>query len=68
MQSIKIVSVYGGQDINGQIKLIKSGAQIVVGTPGRVMDHMRRRTLRLDNIKLVVLDEADEMLKTIENE
>lgn len=62
MSSIKIVPVYGGQDITGQIKLIKSGAQIVVGTPGRVMDHMRRRTLKLDNIKMVVLDEADEML------
>lgn len=62
MHSIKIVPVYGGQDISGQIKLIRSGAQIVVGTPGRVMDHMRRRTLRLENIKMVVLDEADEML------
>ncbi len=62
MHSIKIVPVYGGQDITGQIKLIKSGAQIVVGTPGRVMDHMRRHTLKLDAVKLVVLDEADEML------
>lgn len=62
MHSIKVVPVYGGQDITGQIKLIKSGAQIVVGTPGRVMDHMRRHTLKLDKIKLVVLDEADEML------
>lgn len=62
MHSVKIVPVYGGQDIMGQIKLIKSGAQIVVGTPGRVMDHLRRHTLKLEHIKLVVLDEADEML------
>ena len=62
MQSVMIVPVYGGQDITGQIKLIRSGAQIVVGTPGRVMDHMRRNTLKLEHIKLVVLDEADEML------
>lgn len=60
--SIKVVPVYGGQDISGQIKLLKSGAQIVVGTPGRVMDHMKRKTLKFDSIKTVVLDEADEML------
>lgn len=62
MQGIKIVPVYGGADISGQIRLIKSGAQIVVGTPGRVMDHMRRHTLKMENVKTVVLDEADEML------
>lgn len=62
MQSIKVVPVYGGQDINNQIRLIKSGAQIIVGTPGRVMDHLRRKTLKLDNLKMVILDEADEML------
>lgn len=62
MQQIKIVPVYGGADISGQIKLIKSGAQIVVGTPGRVMDHMRRHTLKMENVRVVVLDEADEML------
>ncbi len=62
MQQVKIVPVYGGADILGQIKLIKSGAQVVVGTPGRVMDHMRRHTLKMENIKMVVLDEADEML------
>lgn len=62
MQGVKIVPVYGGQDIVGQIKLIKSGAQIVVGTPGRVIDHINRRTLKMENIKIVVLDEADEML------
>ncbi|MEG0663375.1 MAG: DEAD/DEAH box helicase, partial [Anaerovoracaceae bacterium] len=58
---IKLVPVFGGQDMDKQIKAIK-GAQIVIGTPGRVMDHMRRRTLKLSNIKMVVLDEADEML------
>lgn len=62
MQQIKIVPVYGGADISAQIKLIRSGAQIVVGTPGRVMDHMRRHTLKMENVKVVVLDEADEML------
>ncbi len=62
MQQIKIVPVYGGADISGQIKLIRSGAQIVVGTPGRVMDHMRRHTLKMENVRVVVLDEADEML------
>ena len=62
LNQIKIVPVYGGADISGQIKLIRSGAQIVVGTPGRVMDHMRRHTLKLENVKTVVLDEADEML------
>lgn len=62
MQQIKIVPVYGGADISGQIKLIRNGAQIVVGTPGRVMDHMRRHTLKMENVRVVVLDEADEML------
>ena len=62
MHGIKILPIYGGQDINKQIRSLKSNISIVVGTPGRVMDHMRRHTLRLDNIKAVVLDEADEML------
>ncbi len=59
---IKTLPIYGGQSIDRQIKSLKKGVQIVIGTPGRVMDHMRRRTLRLDNVKMVVLDEADEML------
>ncbi len=62
MHEIKVVPVYGGQDISRQIRALAKGAQIVVGTPGRVMDHMRRRTLKTGNIKMVVLDEADEML------
>lgn len=62
MHNIRIVPVYGGQDISRQIKALKGGAQIIVGTPGRVMDHMRRHTIRLQDIRMVVLDEADEML------
>ncbi len=62
MNGIKVLPVYGGQDIVRQIKNLKGGVQIVVGTPGRVMDHMRRHTLRMDQVHTVVLDEADEML------
>ncbi len=62
MHGIKVLPIYGGQDINRQIRSLASNVQIVVGTPGRVMDHMRRHTLKLKNIKLMVLDEADEML------
>ena len=62
MHGIRMVPIYGGQDIERQIKSLKGGVQIVVGTPGRVMDHMRRHTLKLQNVKMVVLDEADEML------
>jgi len=61
-RDIKILSIYGGQSYDPQIRALKSGVQIVVGTPGRVMDHMKRRTLKLDNLKAIVLDEADEML------
>lgn len=62
MHNVRVLPVYGGQDIVRQIKALKSGVQIVVGTPGRVMDHMRRHTIKLDHLKMVVLDEADEML------
>ncbi len=62
MSAIKILPVYGGQEISKQIRSLKGGVQIIIGTPGRVMDHMRRKTLRLEHIKFVVLDEADEML------
>lgn len=62
MHNVKLLPIYGGQDIQKQILGLK-GAQIIVGTPGRVMDHMRRKTIKLDNVKLCVLDEADEMLK-----
>ena len=62
MHGIKVLPIYGGQDIVKQIKNLKGGVQIVVGTPGRVMDHMRRHTLRMETVHTVVLDEADEML------
>ena len=61
-EGIKCLSIYGGQSIETQIRALKGGVQIIIGTPGRVMDHMRRKTLRLNKVKMVVLDEADEML------
>lgn len=61
-KNIKIVPIYGGQSIDRQIRSIQSGVQIVIGTPGRVIDHINRGTLKLNEIKMVVLDEADEML------
>ena len=60
---IKVASIYGGQDFGIQLRQIKNGAQWIVGTPGRVMDHIRRGTLKLDDISAVILDEADEMLR-----
>ncbi len=62
LEGVKCLAIYGGQDIEQQIRMLKKGVQIVIGTPGRVMDHMRRKTLKLNNVKTVVLDEADEML------
>ncbi len=62
MHGIKVLPIYGGQDIGRQIRGLKDGVQIVIGTPGRVMDHMRRRTIKCDSVHTVVLDEADEML------
>jgi len=59
---VKTSAVYGGASMEKQIHELKRGANIVVGTPGRVMDHIRRRTLKLDNLRTVILDEADEML------
>lgn len=61
-KGVRALPVYGGQDINRQIRALKNKPQIIVGTPGRLMDHMRRKTIRLQNIAIVVLDEADEML------
>lgn len=60
-KKVKILPVYGGQPIQRQLKALKQGVQIVVGTPGRVIDHIRRKTIRTDNIRVMVLDEADEM-------
>lgn len=59
---IKAEAIYGGDSISRQIMQLKKGANIIVGTPGRVQDHINRRTLKLDHIKMLVLDEADEML------
>ncbi|MGI8542687.1 MAG: DEAD/DEAH box helicase [Aridibacter sp.] len=60
---IRILPVYGGQSISQQIRHLRSGVQIIVGTPGRVMDHLRRETVDISNLKVMVLDEADEMLR-----
>ena len=62
MHGIKVLPIYGGQEIVKQIRFLKSGTQIIIGTPGRVMDHMRRKTIKMDQVHTVVLDEADEML------
>ncbi|MCK5128373.1 MAG: DEAD/DEAH box helicase, partial [Clostridiales bacterium] len=59
---LKVVAIYGGASMPDQIRKLRNGAHIVVGTPGRIMDHMRRKTLKLNNLQLMVLDEADEML------
>lgn len=61
-EGIRAVPVYGGQPIQNQIPLLRRGAEIVIGTPGRIMDHIHRKTLKLDSLKMIVLDEADEML------
>ena len=63
IQGFHVLPVYGGQDYSGQLRQLKRGVHVVVGTPGRVMDHMRKGTLRLDGLKTLVLDEADEMLR-----
>lgn len=63
MKGFHVLPVYGGQDMRGQLRSLQRGAHVIVGTPGRVMDHLRRESLKLDNLKTVVLDEADEMLR-----
>lgn len=62
LHGIKVLPIYGGQEISKQIRSLKGGVQIVIGTPGRVMDHLRRHTLKPQTVDIVVLDEADEML------
>lgn len=62
LRKIKIEAIYGGDSIDRQIRSLKKGVHVVVGTPGRVMDHMERGTLNLSQVKMIVLDEADEML------
>ncbi len=61
-ENIRVLPIYGGQPIDRQIAALKKGAQVIIGTPGRVMDHMRRRTLKMETVKMMILDEADEML------
>ena len=63
MKGFHVLPIYGGQDMGGQLRSLKRGAHVVVGTPGRVMDHLRRKTLNLENLNSLVLDEADEMLR-----
>lgn len=61
-EGVKIVPIYGGQPIDQQITLLKKGVSIIVGTPGRIMDHLNRKTLKFTDLNTVILDEADEML------
>ncbi len=63
MKGFHVAPIYGGQDIGGQLRQLKRGVHVVVGTPGRLMDHIRRGTLRFDTLRCLVLDEADEMLR-----
>ena len=63
IKGFHVLPIYGGQDYNVQLRQLNRGAHVIVGTPGRVMDHMRRGTLKLDQLKTLVLDEADEMLR-----
>ncbi|MEH7123283.1 DEAD/DEAH box helicase [Bacillus sp. JJ1773] len=58
----KVLAIYGGQDINRQIRALKNRPHIIVGTPGRILDHINRKTLHLENVQTAILDEADEML------
>ncbi|HIG79464.1 MAG TPA: DEAD/DEAH box helicase [Cycloclasticus sp.] len=63
MKGFNVLPIYGGQAMDTQLRQLKRGVHVVVGTPGRVMDHLRRKTLKLDNLKSIVLDEGDEMLR-----
>ncbi|MFZ5754498.1 MAG: DEAD/DEAH box helicase [Bacillota bacterium] len=61
-KQVKVLPIYGGQSIERQIRSLRFGVHVVIGTPGRILDHLERRTLNLENVKIFVLDEADEML------
>jgi len=63
MKGFHVLPIYGGQEYGGQIRQLKRGVHVIVGTPGRLMDHMRKGTLKLDGLRALVLDEADEMLR-----
>ena len=62
VKGIRTLPIYGGQDIGRQIRALKNRPQVIAATPGRLIDHIERKTIRLDHVKMVVLDEADEML------
>jgi ATP-dependent RNA helicase DeaD len=61
-RGVREIPIYGGQSYDRQLRGLRDGAQIIIGTPGRVMDHLERRTLKMDQVKMVILDEADRML------
>ena len=63
LKGFHVLPIYGGADIRGQLRGLKRGAHVIVGTPGRILDHLRRRSLKLGGLKSLVLDEADEMLR-----
>jgi len=63
MRGLRVLAIYGGQSYTPQLDALKRGVQVIVGTPGRIMDHLERGTLALDAVRFVVLDEADEMLQ-----
>ena len=63
IEGLKVLAIYGGAEYSDQIRGLRRGAQVIVGTPGRVMDHIRRKTLELNRLSYLVLDEADEMLR-----
>ncbi len=62
INGLRVVPIYGGQEYGSQLRALRKGAHIIVGTPGRIMDHLRRGSMKLDALKTVVIDEADEML------
>lgn len=63
LKSFHVLPIYGGQDMRGQLRGLQRGVQVIVGTPGRILDHLRRRSLDLSKLRALVLDEADEMLR-----
>ena len=63
LKGFHVLPIYGGQDYRIQLRGLQRGAQVIVGTPGRIMDHMKRGSLKLDDLQCLVLDEADEMLR-----
>lgn len=62
LEEVNVLAVYGGQDVERQIKKLKGAKQLVIGTPGRLLDHLRRGTIELSEVSMLVLDEADQML------